>query len=154
VNLLSSGSHVYVADMFDITLYEKKGEAWGGERKTITLGPWNLDIFLRVESFRLNKKECGFFAMITKRVWLYVAIDTRFVKMYVFDAKEAGMTWEHKVVTENVSLEKLATNLGAAIKSTYIYEHGQGWRKSKASRDVQSIAINNLIDKITTQDQI
>lgn len=112
------------ADSLNMTLYHKKGQLWGLERKTFQFGPWNLDMHVRVytDIYDQDQSEIGLWVHLTSRLWMYLAITRKRTLLLVFDAKEVGITDKGYEKMGRKSLEDTMRNvLGSKIREVFEY---------------------------------
>jgi hypothetical protein len=125
--------HYLAADSLNMPLKFKEGKIWGSQRKSFTLGPWTLDLFLHVRSDVVAKNECGLWVSLTKRLWLYLMIDKRGTRIAVFDAQEVGITLDTTKDFGGEAVGFTLASLGKAVKAVFQYDDEMGWRRLLAS---------------------
>jgi hypothetical protein len=119
--------HYLAADSLNMALKFRDGKIWGNERKSFSLGPWNLDVWLHVRSDVVDKNECGLWVSLTKRLWLYLMIDKKGTRIVVFDAKKYGITLDSYQQFGGTSVRETFQSLGKAAKAMYVYHEDVGW---------------------------
>jgi hypothetical protein len=126
--------HYLAADSLNMPLKFKDSKLWGNERKSFTLGPWNIDIWLHARSDVMGKNECSVWVSVTKRLWLYLMIDTKKgTRLAVFDAKECGITLDNCETWGDRTIQGTLDLLGTSVKASYQFKEEMGWTRQLAS---------------------
>lgn len=75
----------FAADTLGVTLYQLRDQLRAEEVHTLTLGPWQIDLPLVVESDILAPTEVGFWVTVGRTLTLYVIIKDKENWLFVMD---------------------------------------------------------------------
>jgi hypothetical protein len=118
------------ADALNIPLTkDRKSEALSGfERKPFTFGPWHLDVWVHVRQDIHTNKEVGLFVSMTKRLWAYLMVDSRYTRLHIFDAIAAGINLDNSYEFGGSHVKGTLEKLQPYITATFSYDE-VGWRR-------------------------
>lgn len=112
------------ADTVGIPLFfdEKNKKIWGAERKSFSLGPWNLDVWMEVHSDHVENKEVSLWVSLTKNLWVYLIIGTKKTYMLVLDAKKLGITLQNYGTFNGLTPMGTAKKIKEGVKAVFEYK--------------------------------
>lgn len=117
----------FAADTLGVTLYQIQSRLVAHEVSKLTLGPWQMDLHIHVESDILSGRELGFWVTLAKSVRLYVIVRDKENWLFILNATRLKKCGEQTGFAGETTKERVK-ELKPAIAGVFHWEDGR-WSK-------------------------
>lgn len=123
----------YAADTLGMTLLEKDGVVWGTDERSVQLGPWEIDLKIRVDSDVLSTGAIGFWVQMSPRLWMYLVVKGTETWLFVFNGVSMGITSKTVDKFGGASVNDTIRKIAPHVKALFYYTEQMKWNKAHMS---------------------